>query len=383
MTSGRVMLFANTDWYLYNFRLNLACRLKDCGYEVILVSPDGRYRERLLALGFRHIPLNFTARGTNPFQELRLLWRLLVLLRKERPDLLHNFTIKCMLYGSLAAWPGRIPVVNSVTGLGYVFIDSGIRSRLMRFVVRKFYRLVFARKSMTRVVFQNVDDLEYFVDSGMVCRETARLIPGSGVDCRKFQPPAPIDPVLPLRVLFASRMLREKGVFELVAAARILKDRNIPLQVVFAGESSMNDPTSLTPEEIAEIKCEGVVDYLGYVDDMPRLIGSCDLVVLPSYREGLPKILLEAAAMGKPLIASDVPGCRGIVRHEVNGLLVPDRDEQALAAAIETLALDDQLRRTYGHAGRQLVLQQFEESRVLDSTLAVYQELAPVTDDQA
>lgn len=380
MIRPKVAMFANTDWYLYNFRLNLARRLQQCGCEVVLISPAGEYRERLVSSGFRHIPFDFSTRSTNPLRELLVLTRLIRLLRQERFDLLHNFTIKPVIYGSVAAWlSNRVPVVNSVTGLGHIFVDPGLKARLLRPLVWCCYWLVFARDEGARVIFQNEEDLQGFVDLGIIRRSAARVIRGSGVNCRRFSPQhSAAREVSPLhvRVLFASRLLREKGIIELIDAARLLHERAVPARVMVAGDYRSENPSSLSAEEVETIRREGVVQLLGHVEDMPGLLAEADIVVLPSYREGTPKILLEAAAMALPLIATDVPGCRGVVRHGINGLLVPARDASALARAIETLVRNRDLRQSYGRAGRKLIKEKFEESLVLDRTLEVYRELA-------
>jgi glycosyltransferase involved in cell wall biosynthesis len=379
MSTPKIALFANTDWYLYNFRINLARRLRDSGCEVLLICPRGPYCDRLRAAGFRHIPFDFSTRSTNPLRELMVILRLVSLLHRERPDLLHNFTIKCVLYGSIASrFVGQIPVVNAVTGLGHIFLDQGWKARLLRPLIKTLYQLVIFRVRGGRVIFQNDEDLEGFASLGCVDRQTARLVRGSGVDCQMFRPAGDRSPApMPrrIRVLFASRLLREKGVFELIRAARLLKHHGTPVSIDLAGECWPDNPSSLTPADIEAVKCEGVVGFLGHIEEMPALLAGYDIVVLPSYREGTPKVLLEAAAMGKPLIATDVPGCRGVVQNGINGLLVPPKDATALAQAIEVLVCDHELRVAYGRAGRQLMLDRFEESIVLDSTLEIYGEL--------
>ena len=373
----KILLFANTDWYLYNFRRSLAERLRAEGWQVVLISPPGEYGPKLEALGFRWIPFDFAPGGTNPLAELNVLRRLLALYRTERPDLVHHFTIKCVLYGSLAArLVGGIPVVNAVTGLGHIFTDSGLKASLLRPLVKGLYRFVLGA-ARSRVIFQNDEDRNFFTDSGLVEPERTHLIRGSGVDCTRFSPAIrSVDtPLAPIKILFASRLLREKGIDELLAAVRIVRQSGVQVEFLLAGDIYPGNPSSLTASEIATIKAEGIVTCLGHVDDMLPLLAAADIVVLPSYREGTPRILIEAAAMAIPIVATDIAGCRGLVQDGVNGLLVPVKDATALAAALQRLIADRELRQTMGMAGRRIVLTEFDEKIVLERTIAIYRDL--------
>lgn len=373
----KILLFANTDWYLYNFRHSLAARLRAEGWQVVLISPPGEYGPKLEALGFRWIPFDFATGGTNPFVELGVLRRLIALYRTERPDLVHHFTIKCVLYGSLAArLAGGIPVVNAVTGLGHIFTDSGRKATLLRPLVKGLYRFVLGT-ARSRVIFQNDEDRNFFTAAGLVDAERTRLIRGSGVDCTRFSPlPHPVATVAaPVKILFASRLLREKGIDELLAAVRIVRQSGLEAEFLLAGDIYPGNPSSLTAKEIAAIKEEGIVTCLGHVDDMLPLLAQADIVVLPSYREGTPRILIEAAAMAIPIVATDIAGCRGLVQDGINGFLVPVKDATALAAALQRLITDRELRQVMGAAGREIVLAEFDEVIVLEKTLAIYREL--------
>jgi glycosyltransferase involved in cell wall biosynthesis len=357
MCSHKIVLFANSDWYLYNFRLSLAQTLRRKGWEVVLISPPGEYVARLSSKGFRWIPVDFSTASTNPLAELELLSRIHRLYRAEKPDICHHFTIKCVLYGSLAARLAGVPaVVNAVTGMGHIFTDPGLKARLLRPPVRGLYRFALGRRG-TRTIFQNDEDRGYFVRNRLVREETTALIRGSGVDCRAYRPgdqsdktggqlsvisnqlqasdhPPSTDHV---KVLFASRLLREKGIFELLDAARALKAAGERIEFIFAGDIYPGNPSSLTADDLAAIRAEGLVDYRGHVDDMLPLLAESDIVVLPSYREGTPRILIEAAAMARPIVATDIAGCRGLVVHGRNGLLVPPRSVQPLIEALITL----------------------------------------------
>jgi len=378
MKQRKILLFANTDWYLYNFRRSLAEKLRSHGWEVILVSPPGDYGPKMQALDFRWISFDFSTRSTNPFSELAVINRLIRIYRSEKPALAHHFTIKCVLYGSIAArFAGKFPVVNSVTGLGHIFTDSGLKARILRPLIYILYRFVFGVHN-GRVIFQNSQDLNSFVTRGIVRKSRARLIRGSGVNTELFKPSISDFPKErgTVSVLFASRILREKGVFEFLEAAQILKDRGVKSKFLLAGDTYPGNPSSLSDDEIAKIKQEGVVNYLGHVDNMKVLLAESDIVVLPSYREGTPRILIEAAAMEKPIVATDIAGCAGIVEQGVNGLLVPVNDARGLAEAIEKLIMEPELRIKLGKAGREIVIREFDENLVLQKTLAVYEELS-------
>lgn len=374
----KVLLFANTDWYLYNFRLALARALRAAGAEVVLVSPDGPYGERLRAAGFRWLPVPMHRRSLNPVRELALLARLVALYRREQPDVAHHFTIKCVVYGSWAArLAGVERRINAVAGLGYVFASDDRRARWLRPLVRGLLRLALAGPD-NRLVVQNADDRAAFERAGLVDAGRIRLIPGSGVDTGRFQPaPASESRRAVPRVLFAARLLWDKGLGEFVEAARRLRVAGLPAEFLVAGVADPGNPAAVPEAVTCAWAAEGVVTLLGQVEDMVACLESVDLVVLPSYREGLPRSLIEAAAAGLPVIASDAPGCRDAVAHGETGLLVPARDPAALAAAIGELCARPELRARMGAAGRQRVLREFDERLVIESTLAVYREWFP------
>lgn len=365
----KVLLFANTDWYLYNFRLALAECLRASGHDVVLVSPPGGYAQKLIERGFRHIPFSFSRRGIVPTAELSVILRLYGLYRREKPDLAHHFTIKCVLYGSIAArLVGGLSVVNTIPGLGYVFLTGKLGPRVLRPLVKTLYR---GALSGTHVVFQNPDDRSTFVNAGLVRRDFVHLIRGSGVDVDRFIPAERKDERA-VRVLFAGRLLVSKGLSEFVEAARLAKICNPDLRFVVAGEPDLGNPSSVAYETVLKWQNSGLVDFIGHSNDMPRVISAADIAVLPSYGEGLPRFLLEAASCGLPLIASDVPGCREIVRHGVNGYLVAVRDPIRLALAILALAGDPELRRVMGAESRRIVCREFSLVEVLRQTREVY-----------
>lgn len=375
----KAVLFANTDWYLYNFRRALALALQRAGYDVLLISPPGPYGEKLRGLGLRWESLPMQRRSLNPLRELALLWHLVRLLRRERPALVHGFTIKCAVYGSLAARLAGIPArVNAVAGMGYVFTSSQWKARLLRPVVRSLLRLALGGRD-ARLILQNADDVELFRQAGLVDPAHVRLIRGSGVNCAQF---AGISPQAPAagcpRMLLASRLLWDKGVAEYVDAIRQLRKQGRAFQALLAGTPDPGNPAAVPEATIRGWVDEGLLTWLGHVDDMVGLLGSVDIVVLPSYREGLPRTLVEAAACGLPLITTDVPGCREVVSDGVDGLLVPMGNSEALAQAMARLQDDPAFARQLGDAARRKARAQFDERIVVERTLAVYAELCIV-----
>jgi glycosyltransferase involved in cell wall biosynthesis len=371
----KIILFANTDWYLYNFRRSFALALESAGYDVLLISPSGDYGQRLRDLGLRWEPLPMDRRSLNPLREARLLVHLIALFKRERPSLVHGFTIKCAVYGSLAARLSRVPArVNAVAGMGYVFTSNAAKARLLRPLVRGLLRTALGGSS-ARLILQNPDDVMLFERAGLVDSMRVRLIPGSGVDCARFARMMGQRPAKPLRVLLATRLLWDKGLAEYVEAARQLLAKGRSIRFLLAGTPDAGNPATVPVSMVQSWINEGLVEWLGHVDDMPALLGSVDVVVLPSYREGLPKTLIEAAACALPLVTTDVPGCREVVTHGVNGLLVPARDASALADAIARLQDEPELASRLGVAARAKALAEFDERIVIERTIAVYREL--------
>lgn len=361
---------ANTSWYLYNFRLSHARRLRELGYMPVFVSPRDEFTGKLASQGFEWVELGLNRRSMNPIAELGVLVRLVRIYFKHKPSLVHHFTIKCVLYGTIAARvSGARRIVNSVTGLGHVFLDQRPVVRIVRPFVMRLYRAVLNSERVT-TIFQNGDDMDFFVKSRIVRPEKACLIRSSGVNTEHFKPEPRRETAGRPVVLFASRLLREKGVLEFMSAARSLGNSNI--RFVIAGQPDHGNPSSFTDAEIQLFKSEGVAEFAGHVANMKELILDSTIVVLPSYREGVPKILIEALAMERPVIATDVPGCREAVEHMKNGMLVPVRSAVALADAIVALLKNEKMMREFGRYGREKAIRDFSEAKVIASTFDVY-----------
>lgn len=378
----KVIFFANTDWYLYNFRLGLAKFLRDRNFEVVMFSPDGPYGPLLQAEGFRWITLDMDRLSINPRREMSVLRQIAAVYASEKPDIVHHFTIKCVVYGSLIAWLRRIPsCVNAVEGMGYVFASDQFRARTLRPIVRGLMKCVVSGKR-SRLILHNSDDLEIFGRERRAPRDNVRMILGAGVDTSLFTPRQPQNndaPRATTKVLYAGRLLWDKGVAEYVEAAQRLRSTGAPVEFLMAGTPDPGNPASVPEQQVARWQTDGWVNYLGHVTDMAALLRSVDIMVLPSYREGAPRSLIEAAASGLPIVATDVPGCRDVVDHGVNGVLVPVRQAVPLVEAIKTLHDQPETRARMGQAGRQKALNEFDERIVFEKTFAVYNELlAPV-----
>ncbi len=373
MNSQKILLIANTDWYLYNFRLALAQFLQAQGFEVVLVAPGGNFAPEIEAKGFRFIEWNVGRRTISPPGEFQALAGLIKIYQAEKPVLAHHFTIKPVLYGSLAAKYARVPaVVNSVTGLGYVFLKEGWQGDRMRSLVLPFYRFAFSRLYL-RVIFENENDRSTFTQLGLVKASESVVVRGAGVNAEHFQP-APEPSLDEPLVVFPARMLYDKGLGTLVEATRILKGR-VKARFALVGDTDRGNPTSVEESALKGWEQEGLVEWWGFQKDMRSVYQNCNIVTLPSLGEGLPTVLIEAAACGRPIVTTDVSGCRDVVVNNVNGLLVPPNQPEALAQAIETLIRQPEKRVQMGQAGRQMVLEKFTDQQVNREIFSVYQEL--------
>lgn len=374
----KTLLIANTDWYLYNFRLSLAKDLRARGVEVVTVSPPGDYAPKLQAAGFRWVEWQVSRQGANPLVELRAARRLRAIYQAEQPHLVHHHTIKPALYGTWAAsFHGGPAVVNSITGRGYVFLSEESKARLLRPAVKRLYRSVL-RRPHCETIFENEADQQYFVQEGLIPSEHAWLVRSVGVDVQRFSP-QPQPEGLPV-VLFASRMLWDKGAGVFVEAARLLRG-GVAARFALCGAPDAGNPASIPEETLRAWNDEGTVEWWGFRSDMPAVYASAAVFCLPTaYGEGVPTALIEAAASGRALVASDIPGCREVITHGENGLLVPPKDAAALAEAIRRLVEDAPLRQHLAEAARQTAVERFSAQQVNAETWGVYQQALGIDD---
>lgn len=359
-----VVVSVNASWNIANFRAGLVRGLQEAGYRVVILAPEDRHAARVRALGCELIDLPMDAKGVNPLRDLALLLAYRRVLRKLRPAVFLGFTIKPNVYGSLAAQSLGIPVVNNIAGLGTAFLRPGWLNR----VAKALYRLALRRS--WRVFFQNADDQDLFVEMGLVARKQTAVLPGSGVDLQHFSATVPVrEPGTPFVALLCARLLWDKGVREFVDAVREVKGRAIACDARLLGFLDVANPSAVPREAVEAWQREGVVSYLGEVEDVRPALDDADVVVLPSYYpEGTPRSLLEAAAMGKPIITTDAPGCRDVVRDGVNGYLVPVRDARALADALARFAaLAPEAKAAMGLASRALVELRYDERIVVEA----------------
>jgi glycosyltransferase involved in cell wall biosynthesis len=371
--SMRIFFLCPADWYFRLHRLGLARAIRDTHAQVFIMAQVTRDEDFLRQEGYQVIPWQIVRSSLNPFRELWAFYQVYRAYREIKPDLVHHFAVKAIVHGGLAArLCEKLPSVNSIAGLGHVFIVQSPGMRILKRFVLYLLRVALGATN-ARTIFENKDDLDLLAAAHAVAPERAVVIPGVGVNPLEFSPHAEPDSA-PL-VLLASRMLWTKGVGEYVRAAEILKKAGIRGRFALAGMPDPGNPASIPASQLRAWADEGFVEWWGQRDDMPMTFAQAHIVCLPSYREGVPRALIEAAACGRAVVATDVPGCREVVRHGENGLLVPPRDPRALAEAIATLVKDPALRARMGARGREIAVQEFSEERVVRETLALYSEL--------
>lgn len=361
MTSPRpVLLCSNTFWSIYNFRRGPIAAMLAAGHPVHVAAPEDAFAPLLRAMGCIVHWVPMAAKGTNPLQDLALAYRLYRLYRRIKPAVVFHYTIKPNIYGSIAAHWAGIPSVSVTTGLGYVFINDSLTTRIARGLYRYAFR--HTRENW----FLNPEDLRTFVSGGLVAQQKTRLLPGEGIDLDHFATAPWPSPDTPFRFLLICRLLRDKGVMEYVEAARTLK-RELPHVVCqMLGPADVSNPSAILREAVDDWQREGIIEYLGTTPDVRPFMAAAHCIVLPSYREGLPRTLLEAGALCRPVITSDAPGCRDVVDDGITGWQVPVRDADALTARMRTVAsLPNAELQRIGAAGRAKVVREFDEHTVV------------------
>ena len=371
---AKILFVVNVDWFFLSHRLPIAIAAKAEGYEVHIACQLTEKGSGIHNYGFHIHELPIGRSSASLSQELKTLLAIRKLVKSIKPDVIHSVTIKPVLYTGLVTRFSNVARVASISGLGFIFIAEGFKAAIVRWIIGFVYKLAL-RRLRTKVIFQNPTDQELFVSSGIIKSNQALLVPGSGVDLDEyhFSPEPDGMPV----VMLLARLLVDKGVLEFVEAARILKVQGLECRMVLVGDIDEN-PKSVSQSQLSSWVEGGVIEHWGYSDHVSDTYAKANIVVLPSYREGLPKSLIEAAACGRAVITTDVPGCRDAITPEVTGLLVQAKDSDSLAYAIAKLSADATLRASFGKAGRELAESEFDVGLVVDKHLTLYQELIEI-----
>lgn len=356
----KIAIVLNTSWNIYNFRMNFVASLLAEGHEVHTVAPVDEYTHHLIEAGCIHHPVRMDSRGANPVKDTLLILELLSIYRKMRPDVILHYTIKPNVYGTLAAGLLGIPTVNNVCGLGTVFLKDNLVSAIAMFLYRVSFRFA------SKVFFQNPDDLSLFLDRKLVEAEKTDLIPGSGIDLKKFQP-IEFKRNKSFTFLLVSRLITDKGIMEYIKAVKQLKGMGMNARFQLLGAKDPLHKRGIKLKTIDEWISSGTIEYLGHTNDVRQFIKQADCIVLPSYREGTPRTLLEAASSSKPIIATDVPGCHQVVVNQFNGLLCQIKNSEDLAQKMISMAnFDDEVLKKFGENGRKKMEAEFDEKVVID-----------------
>jgi len=382
VSAKKVIFIVNVDWFFVSHRLPIALKAIEAGHEVHLLCAVTDKQDYLEGLGIIAHSFDFSRSGKNIFNELGSIYKLYQQIKKIKPDLVHLVTIKPVIYGGIVARLAKVPaVVSAISGLGFLFVKNrGIKTVLLRNMVLFLYRLAMNHDNQ-RVIFQNPTDRQALVDAGGVQESKTRMIRGSGVDLHEY--PMLTEPEGVPVIIMASRLLKDKGVCEFVDAARIVNLNGLKAHFKLVGEPDEGNPESVSSALVQSWQDEGVVSCLGYRSDIAPLFSQAHIVVLPSYYgEGLPKVLVEAAACGRAVITTDMPGCRDAIEPDVTGVLVPARDAKVLADGIERLVNDVSLRQKMGQAGRELAEREFSIDKVVSAHLDIYRELERAIGEQ-
>jgi len=370
---NKLIYFLTEDWFFCSHYIDRARKARDSGFCIAVVARGGKHIKAIQREGFEIFPISLNRHSLNPIRELYLLMQIVRVYLKFGPDIVHHVGIKPICYGTIAALLVKVKfIVNAPIGLGYVFSSDSWLAYLLRPLIKLIYKFTINPEN-SRVIFENVDDLNMFVKNGHVRRGDSILISGAGV-CLKTYHPTSAHREIPV-VILTSRMLIDKGVHEFVAAAKLLHSRGIKARFILAGAPDMKNPSSINEETLVKWGREGFVEYLGWQDKLSEVLQNIDIVCLPSYREGLPKSLIEACACGLPIVTTDTIGCRDVVINGVNGFLVPVKSVELLADALELLIVDPQLRSSMGKASRKRAEYLFDTNIISSKTLQVYKDL--------
>lgn len=366
----RVLYVVNEDWAFCSHFLERAIAARQSGYMVGVATHCTTYKVRIESHGIEVFPTNMTRRGLNPIRELATIFTLAGIYRKFRPHLIHHVALKSIVLGSIATLSIRnVKIINAPIGMGYIFSSDDTKAHFLRPFLRfVLQHLLNFRDS--QVIIENHDDYDHLIEENYVDSNNILLIRGAGVDLSIYKEEP--EPMTGMTITLIARMLKDKGIEEFVGAATILKDRHPSTEFLLVGDVDDGNPASLSVEQLEKWTQKGIVNWVGHQTNIPLILANSNIVCLPSYREGLPKTLIEAAAVGRAIVTTDVPGCREVVEHGINGLLVPPRDTTALANALEILINDMHLRKKMGQEGRKRAVAQFSSDIIIRETLNAY-----------
>jgi len=369
----KLLFVVNVDFFFISHRLPIALAAIQKDYEVHIATSLTDGLNKLQSQGLIVHPLNLDRRSTGIISNVLTFFQILRIFIKLKPNIVHLISIKPVLLGGIAARLAAVPsVVAAISGLGFIYISHGFKATVRRKLIGLFYRLALSHKNL-KAIFQNEDDRETLFKISNLHKENTSLIRGSGVDLTRYLPST--LPEGPPVVVLAARLYVEKGVREFIEAARSLKNAGLDANFVIAGSPDLNNPVAISEDELNQWVSEGIIEWWGHRNDIPQVFAASTIVVLPSYREGFSKVLTEAASCGRAVITTDVPGCRDAIKPDVTGLLVPVRDVEALAKAINTLLVDRSLCEEMGRAGRELAEKAFDVKQVVKQHLLIYNEL--------
>ena len=370
-TSKSIVLIANTSWYLYNFRKELISDLKAKGYDIYIISPEDSYSKHLIKISHKKLDWKLNRSSLNIFNEIISVLDLINKLREINPILIHNFTIKGSIYGSLAAYfTGNPIIINSITGLGHLFISNSFHIKLIRFIILPLLKIIFYFTN-SKFIFQNYDDQNLFIKKGIINKKDSIVIKSSGVNTNFFKPEKRIKNDK-YTILFPARIIKEKGINELLMACKSLWNKGFKFTLYIAGDIDPGNRSSLSKEEFSTIRRNPNIKCFGHIKNMKKIYNLSDLVVLPSWREGLSRTLLEASSMEKAIITTNVPGCRDLINHNKNGLLVNLKDFKDIERRILFLYKNRKIAAKFGKEARIRAINKFDVNIINSQTISFY-----------
>jgi glycosyltransferase involved in cell wall biosynthesis len=367
----KLIFSSNSSWSIYNFRYNLLNEISEKGFEIIIIAPPGLYLEKLANLGYNTIPISIDNSSTSVLSNLKLLWDYFVLYKKVNPDIVLHNAVKPDIYGALVCRLLKIQVINNISGIGAIFMSNRFSTALGRVL----YRI--SQKKVHTVFLQNKTDYNLFIDNKLITLSQGKVIPGSGVDINRFRPVKIQRDDSTIKFCFVGRLIGDKGIYEYIDAAKKGKEEKLNAAFYVLGELYLQHPTAVQQETLNQWIEEGTIEFMGKSDEVEKILSQFDCIVLPSYREGLSRVLLESCSMAIPAITSNVPGCIDVIEHGKNGLICKVKDSEDLFIQIKTfIALSKEERNKMGAYGRKKIEMEFDEKIVIDYYLQAINQIA-------